>query len=94
LSHGLTSILFAGLKFVYQPSERLGMKPFYTDYMHYLRELGFTETQNIVYDHLIAPTAVYLPRAEVERWFDAAGITTRSLTWVQKVSWAGVGQKP
>ena len=94
LSRGLTSVLFAGIKFVYQPIEKLGIKPFYADYLRYLHELGFAETQNIVYDHLIAPTAVYLPRAEVERWFDSAGITARTLTWVQKVSWAGVGQKP
>jgi SAM-dependent methyltransferase len=94
LSRGLTSVLFASIKCVYQPFERLGIKPFYADYMHYLRDLGFAEAQHIVYDHLIAPTAVYLPRAEVERWFDSAGITARSLTWVQKVSWAGVGHKP
>jgi len=94
LSYGLTTVLFAGIGLVYQPIKRLGIKPFYADYMNYLGELGFTEAQNIVYDHLIAPTAAYLPRAEVERWFDAAGIIERSLTWVQKVSWAGVGQKP
>jgi SAM-dependent methyltransferase len=94
LSYGLTSVLFAGIELVYRPIGKLGIKPFYADYMHYLRDLGFAESQHIVYDHLIAPTATYQPRAEVERWFDSAGITTRSLTWVQKVSWAGVGKKP
>ena len=94
LSFGLTSALFAGIGLVYRPASKLGIKPFYSDYMIYLRDLGFSETQNIVYDHLIAPTAAYLPRAEVERWFDDAGLVARSLTWVQKVSWAGVGQKP
>jgi hypothetical protein len=79
---------------VYAPLERLGLRPFYAEYLRYLHELGFSETQSIVYDHLIAPTAVYIPRAEVERWFDRADISDRSLTWVQKVSWAGVGQKP
>ncbi len=93
LSFGLTSALFAGIRLVYQPASKLGFKPFYSDYMLYLRDLGFTETQNIVYDHLIAPTAAYLPRAEVERWFDDAGLVGCSLTWVQRVSWAGVGRK-
>ena len=94
LSFGLTSVLFAGIGLVYRPLGKLGIKPFYADYMLYLGDLGFAETHSIVYDHLIAPTAVYLPRAEVERWFDTAGITARSLTWVQNVSWAGVGRKP
>jgi len=94
LSFGLTSALFAGIGLVYAPLERLGLRPFYAEYLRYLHELGFSETQSIVYDHLIAPTAVYIPRAEVERWFDRADISDRSLTWVQKVSWAGVGQKP
>jgi SAM-dependent methyltransferase len=94
LSYGLTSLLFAGTSLVYRPIEKLGIKPFYADYMRYLRDLGFGESQHIVYDHLIAPTAAYLPRAEVERWFDSAGIQTRSVSWVQQVSWAGVGQKP
>ena len=94
LSYGLTSVLFASIGCVYQPVEKLGFKPFYADYMKYLRDLGFAETLNIVYDHLIAPTAAYVPRAEVERWFATAAIDAPTLTWVQKVSWAGVGKKP
>jgi SAM-dependent methyltransferase/uncharacterized protein YbaR (Trm112 family) len=90
----LASVLFAAIWLVYVPLAKLGLKPFYADYLMYLRDLGFAETRHIVYDHLIAPTAFYLRKAEVERWFDAAGLAPRTLSWVQKVSWAGVGKKP
>jgi SAM-dependent methyltransferase len=33
LSFGLTSALFAGIGLVYQPASKLGIKPFYSDYM-------------------------------------------------------------
>jgi SAM-dependent methyltransferase len=76
----LARILFAGIKLGYAPLAKLGVRPFYADYMLYLRDLGFYETRAIIHDHLTAPTAVYLPRAEVERWFDTASISARTIT--------------
>lgn len=89
----LALVLFAGIYLFYLPLSKLGAQPFYAAYMLYLRDLGFAETRHIVYDHLIAPTAFYLRKEEVERWFDAAALGERTLSWVQKVSWSGVGKK-
>jgi SAM-dependent methyltransferase/uncharacterized protein YbaR (Trm112 family) len=90
----LASAIWTALWLIYVPLGKLRLRPFYADYMLYLRDLGFTETRHIVYDHLIAPTAVYLRKEEVQSWFHAAGMPAPSLVWVQKVSWAAVGRKP
>lgn len=90
----LAAVLFAAIYLCYVPLSKLNLRPFYADYLLYLRDLGFRETRHIVYDHLIAPTAFYLLKEEVAGWFRAAGLPEPSLSWVQKVSWAAVARSP
>ena len=66
----------------------------YRDYMLNLRELGFAECRHIVYDHLVAPTAFYLRRNDVKKWFDVAGLARQSITWVNRNSWSGTACRP
>lgn len=78
---------------VYAPAEALGLSLFYRDYMLNLRRLGFSEIRHIVYDHLVAPTAHYLRRAEVETWLGDAALVDGGVTWVHRNSWAAVGRR-
>ncbi|MHC5007465.1 MAG: methyltransferase domain-containing protein [Planctomycetota bacterium] len=90
----LAAILFALIYGLYVPAGALGIRLFYRDYLDNLRELGFRECQHIVYDHLVAPTAFYLRRGEVKRWFDVCGLVRQSITWVNRNSWSGVARRP
>lgn len=87
----LAACIFTVIYTIYLPARALHLRLFYQEYMLYLRALGFGETCHIVYDHLIAPTAFYLRRGQVDRWFDDAGVSERTVTWVNRNSWAGVG---
>ncbi len=73
---------------VYRPAEALGLRLFYRDYLLNLGRLGFAETHHIVYDHLVAPTAHYLRRAEVEQWLDDPSLVDGTVVWVHRNSWA------
>ncbi len=76
---------------VYGPAESVGLRLFYRDYLLNLRRLGFAEVRHIVYDHLVAPTAHYLRRVEVESWLLDAALADGRVTWVHRNSWAAVG---
>jgi SAM-dependent methyltransferase len=94
LSYGLAALLFAVIYVLYVPARALGLRLFYMDYLLALREWGFQETTSVVHDHLIAPTAFYLRKEQVAAWFQAAGIVEPVLTWVRRMSWAGLGRVP
>ena len=56
-----TLSLFLTTKLVYRPAN-IAAKPiakhlFYNDYMNHLGTFGWREQHNIVFDHLVAPTA-------------------------------------
>jgi SAM-dependent methyltransferase len=76
---------------VYGPAESFGLRLFYRDYLLNLRRLGFAEIRHIVYDHLVAPTAHYLRRDEVESWLDDAALVDGRVTWIHRNSWAADG---
>ncbi|MGH9522165.1 MAG: methyltransferase domain-containing protein [Terriglobales bacterium] len=64
--------LYVGLKLVYGPaSSRPGLRKhlFYSDYLCAISNYSFAENYWNVFDHLVAPTAFYLRRDEVEAWF-------------------------
>jgi len=46
----------------------------------------------IVFDHLVAPTAFYIPREEFEAWWRELGVTDARVTWHNKNSWRGFGR--
>jgi SAM-dependent methyltransferase len=66
--------LYAALKLVYAPVHRRGWaglrkRLFYSDYLCAISNYSFAENYWNVFDHLVAPTAFYLRRDEVEEWF-------------------------
>ena len=67
--------LYAALKLVYAPVSRrpglaaLRRRLFYSEYLCAISNYSFAENYWNVFDHLVAPTAFYLRREEVEAWF-------------------------
>ncbi|MEJ7711028.1 MAG: hypothetical protein WKF84_14480 [Pyrinomonadaceae bacterium] len=47
----------------------------------------------IVFDHLVAPTAYYITRAEFEEWWVAAQTTDTQISWHNSNSWRGFARK-
>jgi SAM-dependent methyltransferase len=92
----LAVILHALVKGVYRPLR--GTAPSRRLPAHaYLSSLGafsFGQNYNIVFDHLVAPTALYLKREEFEAWFHHAGLEEVELSWRNQNSWRGRGQLP
>ncbi|HVG34236.1 MAG TPA: methyltransferase domain-containing protein, partial [Pyrinomonadaceae bacterium] len=74
-----TAALFAATKLVYGPLNRspggaaLARHLFYNDYLFAISEFGWREQHTIVFDHLVAPTAFYIPREEFEEWWREIG---------------------
>jgi SAM-dependent methyltransferase len=63
----------------------------YCDYVRTLAPLPLREVHHIVFDQLVTPIAFYLPREEVQRWFESAGMTDAKIAWHNKNSWRGSG---
>lgn len=89
--------LYAGLKLVYRPvnrSPRLArMKRWlpYADYLCAISGYSFAENLWNVFDHLVAPTAFYHSRAEIEDWFATAKLEDVEITARNNNSWRGTG---
>lgn len=64
------------------------------EFLRYLGRLNREIRTNITFDQMIAPTAYYLPRSEVERWYREAGLQGTVFTWRNRNSWCGFGLKP
>ncbi len=88
--------LFLSTKLVYRPvnsvSRPIASKLFYNDYLNHLGTFGWREHHNIVFDHLVAPTAFYIPKAEFEQWWSEVNATEVEITWHNKNSWCGFGK--
>jgi SAM-dependent methyltransferase len=88
--------LFLATKLIYGPLNRrgstLGQYLFYNDYLTALATFGWREQHTIVFDHLVAPTAFYIPRAEFESWWRDVGAKDVTITWHNKNSWRGFGE--
>jgi len=87
--------LFLATKLIYGPLNRrgatLGRYLFYNDYLSAIAPFGWREQHLIVFDHLVAPTAFYIPREEFESWWRELGATDVTITWHNKNSWRGFG---
>jgi uncharacterized protein YbaR (Trm112 family)/ubiquinone/menaquinone biosynthesis C-methylase UbiE len=90
-----TLSLFLGTKLVYRPANilarPLAKKLFYNDYMNHIGSFGWREQHNIVFDHLVAPTAFYISRDEFETWWKDIGARDVEITWHNENSWCGFG---
>lgn len=91
-----TLSVFLSTKLVYKPANIIA-KPvarrlFYNDYMNHLGGFGWREQHNIVFDHLVAPTAFYIPKKEFESWWREVEATDVQLIWHNRNSWCGFGR--
>ncbi len=88
--------LYAALKLVYAPasrSPRLKRGLPYADYLCAISGYSFAENLWNVFDHLVAPTAFYVSRKEVEDWFAAAKLEQVEISSRNNNSWRGTGVK-
>jgi len=90
--------LFLATKLVYGPLNRNGSSVakhlFYNDYLKAIAPFGWREQHTIVFDHLVAPTAFYISRAEFDDWWREAGARDVTISWHNKNSWRGTGVIP
>lgn len=88
--------VFAATKLVYGPLNRAApnaaTRLFYNEYMKNLAGFGWREQHNIVFDHLVAPTAFYIPKDEFESWWVEIGAKDVKITWHNRNSWCGFGR--
>lgn len=88
--------VYAASKLLYRPANRISPEAakrlFYNTYMNRLGNFGWREQHNIVFDHLVAPTAFYVPRKEFENWWKEAGAGEVEITWHNENSWCGFGR--
>ncbi len=88
------SVLFTSTKLIYAPLNKAGFGKFlfYNDYMKSLSAFGWREQHNIVFDHLVAPTAYYISREDFEFWWREIGADEVTITWHNQNSWCGFGK--
>ena len=90
--------LYLATKLIYGPVNKNGSSIakhlFYNDYLSAISNFGWREQHTIVFDHLLAPTAFYIPRAEFETWWRDIGATEVVIGWHNKNSWRGTGVVP
>jgi SAM-dependent methyltransferase len=88
--------VFLASKLIYKPinaaSKPLAGKLFYNDYINHLATFGWREQHNIVFDHLVAPTAFYIPKAEFEDWWREIDAKNVEIIWHNQNSWCGFGK--
>jgi len=90
--------LFLTTKLVYRPlnsaAKPVADKLFYNEYLNHLGTFGWREQHNIVFDHLVAPTAFYISKTEFEEWWDAIQAKDVEIKWHNENSWCGFGRVP
>lgn len=93
-----TALMYLATKLVYRPlnqgqrRQKLARHLFYNDYLAAISEFGWREQHSIVFDHLVAPTAYYIPREEFEDWWRELGASDVTIGWHNKNSWRGFGR--
>ena len=98
LSKVPAACMYLATKLVYGPLNRngsaLGKHLFYNDYFRAIAPFRWREQHLIVFDHLVAPTAFYIPRAEFEEWWRELGARDVTISWHNSNSWRGRGIMP
>lgn len=88
--------VFLTTKLVYRPlnlvAPAIGGKLFYNEYLNHLGTFGWREQHNIVFDHLVAPTAFYISKNEFEDWWREIGASNVEIIWHNQNSWCGFGR--
>jgi len=83
-------------KGVYRPlhGTSVGKRLPLSEYMASVGEFSYGQNHAIVYDQLVAPTARYIRREELQTWFDRAGLVDVQLSHRHGNSWRGQGKRP
>jgi SAM-dependent methyltransferase len=86
--------VFLASKLIYKPLDKtsFGKKLFYHEYLSHLGTFGWREQHNIVFDHLVAPTAFYISRDEFTRWWQEINARDVEIIWHNQNSWCGFGK--
>ncbi len=88
--------VFLASKLIYKPLNKtakpLANKLFYNDYLNHLGTFGWREQHNIVFDHLVAPTAFYISKEDFEKWWQEIGAKDVEIIWHNQNSWCGFGK--
>jgi SAM-dependent methyltransferase len=93
-----TALVYAATKGIYAPLNRsargaaLARHLFYNDYLNSIAGFGWREQHTIVFDHLVAPTAFYISRAEFEEWWREIKASDVQIGWHNQNSWRGFGR--
>ena len=91
-----TLSIFLTTKLVYRPAniaaKGVAKKLFYNDYLNQLGTFGWREQHNIVFDHLVAPTAFYISKEEFEDWWKDIKAEEVEIIWHNSNSWCGFGK--
>jgi SAM-dependent methyltransferase len=97
ISFLLSLPLYLALKLVYGPANCLPrLAPLkralpYADYLCAISNYSFAENFWNVFDQLVAPTAFYIRREEVQDWFATARLTETEVSQRNNNSWRGTG---
>lgn len=98
LSKVPAACLYLATKLIYGPLNRnesaLAKHLFYNEYLSSISTFGWREQHTIVFDHLVAPTAFYISRAEFETWWRDIEASEVMIGWHNKNSWRGMGVVP
>lgn len=90
--------LYAATKLVYAPlnasarTQAFARRLFYNDYLNHVARFGWREQHTIVFDHLVAPTAFYISRAEFADWWREIKASEVKISWHNRNSWRGFGK--
>jgi SAM-dependent methyltransferase len=88
--------VFLATKLVYRPlnagAKGLANHLFYNEYLNHLGRFGWREQHNIVFDHLVAPTAFYIAKDEFAAWWHDIAADEVEITWHNENSWCGFGR--
>lgn len=86
--------VYLASKLIYRPLDKtpLGKRLFYHDYLTHLGTFGWREQHNIVFDHLVAPTAFYISKTEFEDWWKEINAQDVEIIWHNQNSWCGFGE--
>ncbi len=88
--------VFLTTKCIYKPlnaaAKPIAEKMFYNEYLNHLGTFGWREQHNIVFDHLVAPTAYYIKKEEFATWWKEIRAEDVEIIWHNENSWCGFGR--
>jgi len=97
LSFPLALVLYVALKTLYRPARRRArlkrLLP-YSEYLCSISDYTFAENFWNVFDQIVAPTAFYHSREEIEDWYRTASMQDARIEWHNANSWRGTGLAP